>query len=189
VVRALVDAGAARVLAVVRREARPTSEHLRWVSADLRQVAEVQALAGNGVDVIVHAAAVLPKTLDDHSAADSNRAMDRNILSLADAMGADRQTLAGLSGLGDLAMTASCDNSRNRTVGLRLGRGEKLSEIVASLGSVAEGVSSTPLVMKLADQYAVEMPITAHVAKLLGGEMSPLDLVRSLIARPVRREF
>jgi glycerol-3-phosphate dehydrogenase (NAD(P)+) len=111
------------------------------------------------------------------------------MMRLADAMGADRQTLAGLSGLGDLAMTASCDNSRNRTVGLRLGRGEKLSEIVASLGSVAEGVSSTPLVIKLADQYAVEMPITAHVAKLLGGEMSPLDLVRSLIARPVRREF
>jgi nucleoside-diphosphate-sugar epimerase len=97
VVRALVDAGAARVLAVVRREARPTSEHLRWVSADLRQVAEVQALAGNGVDVIVHAAAVLPKTLDDHSAADSNRAMDRNILSLADAMGASLIYTSSLS--------------------------------------------------------------------------------------------
>ncbi|MFM1848654.1 MAG: hypothetical protein RL417_2128, partial [Pseudomonadota bacterium] len=111
------------------------------------------------------------------------------MMRLAEAMGADRQTLAGLSGLGDLAMTASCDTSRNRTVGLRLGRGEKLAEIVASLGSVAEGVSSTPLVMKLAERHGVEMPITLHVSKLLHGEMTPLELVKSLVTRPVRREF
>lgn len=111
------------------------------------------------------------------------------MMRLAEAMGADRQTLAGLSGLGDLSMTATCDTSRNRTVGLRLGNGEKLDQIVASLGSVAEGVSSTPLVMKLAERYKVEMPITAHVSKLLHNEMTPAELVKSLVTRPMRREF
>lgn len=111
------------------------------------------------------------------------------MMRLAEAMGADRQTLAGLSGLGDLSMTATCDTSRNRTVGLRLGKGEKLDHIVASLGSVAEGVSSTPLVMKLAERYKVEMPITVHVSKLLNGEMSAQELVKSLVTRPMRREF
>ncbi len=111
------------------------------------------------------------------------------MMRLAEAMGADRQTLAGLSGLGDLSMTATCDTSRNRTVGLRLGKGEKLDAIVASLGSVAEGVSSTPLVMKLAVRHNVEMPITVHVSKLLSGEMSAQELVKSLVSRPMRREF
>jgi len=111
------------------------------------------------------------------------------MMRLAEAMGADRQTLAGLSGLGDLSMTATCDTSRNRTVGLRLGKGEKLDAIVASLGSVAEGVSSTPLVMKLAVRHNVEMPITVHVSKLLNGEMSAQELVKSLVSRPMRREF
>lgn len=111
------------------------------------------------------------------------------MMRLAEAMGAERQTLAGLAGLGDLTMTASCDTSRNRTVGLRLGRGEKLDAIIASLGSVAEGVSSTPLVMKLAAQHNVEMPITRHVSQLLNGEMTPHELVKSLVTRPLKREF
>lgn len=111
------------------------------------------------------------------------------MMRLAEAMGAERQTLAGLSGLGDLSMTATCNTSRNRTVGLRLGHGEALEAIVASLGSVAEGVSSTPLILKLAARHQVEMPITAHVSKLINGEMSPHDLARSLLTRPMRREF
>lgn len=111
------------------------------------------------------------------------------MMRLAEAMGAERQTLAGLSGLGDLAMTATCDQSRNRTVGLRLGRGESLAEIVASLGSVAEGVSATPLVLALAKRHGVDMPITHHVDLLLHGRMTSRDLVQSLLALPVRSEF
>jgi len=68
------------------------------------------------------------------------------MMRLAKAMGAEPQTLSGLSGLGDLVLTATCDASRNRTVGLRLGKGEKLDHIIATLGSVAEGVKTPPLV-------------------------------------------
>ncbi len=108
---------------------------------------------------------------------------------LAVAMGADLRTLSGLSGLGDLAMTATSDLSRNRTVGLRLGKGENLAEIIASLGSVAEGVTTTPLVLELAHKYQVEMPISEHVQKLLSGELSVPEIVRALLSRPMKSEF
>ena len=111
------------------------------------------------------------------------------MMRLAEAMGADRMTLFGLSGLGDLAMTASSDLSRNRTVGLRLGRGETLAQIVASLGSVAEGVHTTPIILEMAARLGVEMPITSHVAELLRGETNPAAMARSLITRPIKREF
>lgn len=110
------------------------------------------------------------------------------ITRLAEAMGADVRTLSGLSGLGDLAMTATSDLSRNRTVGVRLGKGEKLDQIISSLGSVAEGVTTTPLVLKLAEQYKVNMPITEHVAQLLRGSMTAPEVVRALITRPIRKE-
>ena len=111
------------------------------------------------------------------------------MMRLATAMGADRQTLAGLSGLGDLAMTATSDLSRNRTVGVRLGRGESLQAIIDSLGSVAEAVTSTPLILRLGEKYKVDMPITSQAAKLLRGEASPEQLAKELIARPLKREF
>lgn len=111
------------------------------------------------------------------------------MMRLADAMGAQKLTLSGLSGLGDLVMTATCDTSRNRTVGLRLGRGEPLRQILDSLGSVAEGVSTTPLVLKLAEKVGVEMPITAQVARLLRNEGTAAELAKALIARPLKREF
>jgi glycerol-3-phosphate dehydrogenase (NAD(P)+) len=82
------------------------------------------------------------------------------MIRLARAMGAQLETLAGLSGLGDLVMTATCDTSRNRTVGLELGRGKKLPDILRELGSVAEGVETTPLVLELARKFNVEMPIS-----------------------------
>lgn len=108
---------------------------------------------------------------------------------LAEAMGADRMTLFGLSGLGDLAMTASSDLSRNRVVGLRLGQGERLDQIITSLGSVAEGVTTAPLVLELAKRHNVDMPITQHVVDLLCGKDSPQNMARSLISRPIKREF
>lgn len=108
---------------------------------------------------------------------------------LASAMGADPQTLSGLSGLGDLVMTASCDTSRNRTVGLRLGRGESLKQITETLGSVAEGTLSSPLIQKLAEKHKVDMPITEQVCKFLRGEIGIKDAAAELLSRPSKREF
>jgi len=108
---------------------------------------------------------------------------------LAVALGAQTSTLSGLSGLGDLIMTASDDQSRNRTVGLRLGRGESLSSIAASLGSVAEGVSTAALALKLATEVGVDAPICAQVVELLEGRISPQQLVVNLMQRPRKREF
>ncbi len=111
------------------------------------------------------------------------------MMRLAHAMGGDARTLSGLSGLGDLVMTASCDTSRNRTVGLRLGRGESLQQITSSLGSIAEAVETTPHVVALANKYDVDMPITQLVSRLLKGEVTPPEMVKSLICRPMKREI
>lgn len=108
---------------------------------------------------------------------------------IASGLGANPQTLAGLSGLGDLVMTATDDQSRNRQVGLRLGRGEKLGEIIASLGSTAEGVASAPLVEKLAKQSHADTPIIHHVVEVLRGAIAPKDLATALMSRPLKSEF
>jgi glycerol-3-phosphate dehydrogenase (NAD(P)+) len=105
------------------------------------------------------------------------------------ALGGKEQTVFGLSGLGDLAMTASSALSRNRTVGYRLGKGEKLNYIVESLGSVAEAVAVTPYVLALAKKHNIEMPISAGVAAVLSGKVSAREAAQSLIERPMKREF
>lgn len=107
---------------------------------------------------------------------------------IATALGADRRTLAGLSGLGDLVMTATENQSRNRTVGLRLGRGEPIDAITASLGAVAEGVTTTPLALDLATRAGVEAPITEHMVRLLRAEITPTQLAESLISRKLKAE-
>jgi len=111
------------------------------------------------------------------------------MMRFAEAYGAKQITLSGLSGLGDLVMTASCDTSRNRTVGLRLGQGESLEQIVLNLGSVAEGVETAPLVLKLAEERKVEMPITSLVVRLIRQEIKPEEMARALIRRPTKKEF
>ena len=111
------------------------------------------------------------------------------IVRLAEALGAKRETLFGLSGLGDLMMTCSCDSSRNRTVGIHLGQGKSLKDIVESLGSVAEGVRTAPLVAQLGEKVGIEMPITAEVNKLLQGEILPEQMADNLMRRPVALEF
>ena len=108
---------------------------------------------------------------------------------LATAMGANFKTLSGLSGLGDLLMTATENQSRNRAVGLQLGKGAKLESVIASLGSTAEGVSSAPLVQRVAQEKGVEVPITDQVVRLLRGEVIPSELTKALMCRPLRREF
>jgi glycerol-3-phosphate dehydrogenase (NAD(P)+) len=111
------------------------------------------------------------------------------ITRLAVAMGAKERTLSGLSGMGDLMMTASSTLSRNRTVGFKLGQGERLESILNSLGSVAEGVRTAEIVEKLSIRYKVEMPISERVLKLIRGIMTPEELLRDLLARPIKSEF
>lgn len=109
--------------------------------------------------------------------------------SIATALGAHPRTLSGLSGLGDLIMTATEDQSRNRSVGLRLGKGEALSDVLHSLGATAEGVSSAPLVLDLAKKHGVSAPLTEGVVKLMRGDLKAIDLAGALMSRPLRSEF
>jgi glycerol-3-phosphate dehydrogenase (NAD(P)+) len=108
---------------------------------------------------------------------------------LAIACGGRRQTLAGLSGVGDLVLTCTGSLSRNRTVGIELGRGRQLPDIIAGLnGKVAEGVRSTTAALGLAARYAVEMPITEQMDAILHHNKSPKEAIRELMARPGRDE-
>jgi glycerol-3-phosphate dehydrogenase (NAD(P)+) len=108
---------------------------------------------------------------------------------LALACGGRQETLAGLAGVGDLVLTCTGGLSRNRFVGMELGRGRALAEIVSSLhGKVAEGVRTTDAALALARRHGVEMPITEEVHAVLHGKRSAADAVRSLMARPGRDE-
>ena len=103
------------------------------------------------------------------------------------ACGGRRETMAGLSGVGDLVLTCSTNISRNRTVGFELGQGRQLPEVLASLnGKVAEGVASTTAALGLAARYGVEMPITEQMAAILHHGKSPRDAIRELMTRPGR---
>jgi glycerol-3-phosphate dehydrogenase (NAD(P)+) len=108
---------------------------------------------------------------------------------LAVACGGRRQTLAGLSGVGDLVLTCTGSLSRNRAVGIELGRGRQLPDIIADLnGKVAEGVLSTAAALGLAARYAVEMPITEQMDAILHHNKSPNEDIRELMSRPGRDE-
>ena len=104
------------------------------------------------------------------------------------ALGARTGTFMGLSGLGDLVLTATGDLSRNRRVGLLLAAGQALPQVLASLGHVAEGVLAAPLVLQRARSLAVQMPITEAVVDVLHGRLSPEGALRRLMARQVRAE-
>jgi glycerol-3-phosphate dehydrogenase (NAD(P)+) len=104
------------------------------------------------------------------------------------ALGAKAETFMGLSGLGDLVLTATGDLSRNRSVGVELAAGKPLAEILAALGHVAEGVRSAPVVLARAGQCGVEMPIVAAVAEVLAGRVAPEDALEQLMRREARAE-
>jgi glycerol-3-phosphate dehydrogenase (NAD(P)+) len=111
------------------------------------------------------------------------------ITRLAVACGGRRETLAGLSGLGDLVLTCTGPLSRNRSVGVELGRGHQLPAILAQLqGKIAEGVQTTSAALGLARAHGVEMPITEQMAAILEHGKSPQDAIRELMARPGRDE-
>jgi glycerol-3-phosphate dehydrogenase (NAD(P)+) len=107
---------------------------------------------------------------------------------LAVALGARPETLSGLAGLGDLVLTCTGALSRNRSVGIELGKGRPLGEILAGTRMVAEGVGTTAALLALARETGVVLPITEQVNAILNQGKSPRDAVRDIMERPLRRE-
>ena len=112
----------------------------------------------------------------------------KEISRLASKMGGDPETLSGLSGMGDLILTCTGELSRNRTVGYRLGKGEKLRDILDSMVSVAEGVASAPLALSLSKKYSIEMPICEEINAVLFDEKDPFESLNKLMNRPFKEE-
>ena len=109
------------------------------------------------------------------------------MLRFGEALGADRDTLAGLCGLGDLILTCSSTASRNYSLGKALGQGQSAGEALGGKRSVAEGAHTAPILVELAARHGVAMPIVAAVYRLLAGT-APRDIVSELLARPLRAE-
>lgn len=107
---------------------------------------------------------------------------------LAAKKGANPLTVAGLSGMGDLVLTCTGQLSRNRTVGVELGRGRKLADVLAGLGHVAEGVKTAESARDLSRKLDVDMPITHEVYKVLFEDKHPLEAVTDLMTRELRPE-
>ena len=107
---------------------------------------------------------------------------------LAEAMGGKRETLAGLSGVGDLVLTCTGRLSRNRTVGIALGEGQSLADIVSKMRQVAEGVATTHAAVALARAHQIEMPTTFQMERLLRGEATAREAMHELLDRPVGSE-
>jgi glycerol-3-phosphate dehydrogenase (NAD(P)+) len=108
---------------------------------------------------------------------------------LACAEGARRDTLSGLSGLGDLVLTCTGDLSRNRQVGIQLGRGRSLDDILSHMRMVAEGVRTTSAALSLGERRGIELPIAAQMAAVLDGRSTPRDAVDALMLRRQRAEI
>jgi glycerol-3-phosphate dehydrogenase (NAD(P)+) len=107
---------------------------------------------------------------------------------LACAAGATRETLAGLTGLGDLVLTCTGHLSRNRHVGAELAKGRPLQDVLAGMKTVAEGVRTTEAALALAGRHGVELPIAAQVAELLAGRTDARTALEALMLRPQRAE-
>lgn len=104
-------------------------------------------------------------------------------------MGGDAQTVSGLSGVGDMVLTCTGDLSRNRTIGLRLGRGERLQEVLQSTRMVAEGVRNSISVDTLARRVGVEMPITEQIRLIMLEDKAARQAVGDLMSREAKPEF
>ncbi len=112
----------------------------------------------------------------------------REISRVGVALGANPLTFLGLSGMGDLLLTCTGDLSRNRSVGIELGRGHSLREIIARMNQVAEGVRTTHAVCELATRLGVDMPIAYATRKVLTGELTPQQAGLALLSRQLKSE-
>jgi len=111
------------------------------------------------------------------------------IMRLGDALGGQRETFMGLAGLGDLVLTCTDDQSRNRRLGLGLGRGESLENALAAIDQVVEGVQTAREVNELAISHAVDMPISQEVYRILYEGEKPRDAVQALLSREQKSEM
>lgn len=105
------------------------------------------------------------------------------------ALGGRQETLMGLSGLGDLVLTATGEKSRNYSTGLALGRGESFADIMAGRASVVEGAVAAPAVLALAKRHGIDMPICAAVDEVLAGRLTVDEAASNLMMRPTGAEF
>jgi glycerol-3-phosphate dehydrogenase (NAD(P)+) len=110
------------------------------------------------------------------------------IMRLGEALGAKPETLMGLSGMGDLVLTCTDNQSRNRRMGLLLAQGKTIPEAIAEIKQVVEGVKAAPEVLRLARKLGVDMPITDAVTRVISGEITPVEAVRLLAMRPKKAE-
>ena len=111
------------------------------------------------------------------------------MLRLAAAIGAKPETLMGLAGLGDLVLTCTGDLSRNRRLGLALGRGQSLNEAIREIGQVVESVQTADEVMRQAEAHGIELPISNAVRAVLHGEITPHAGLKELLAREQKPEY
>lgn len=143
----------------------------------IKNVLAIAAGIGDGLDLGLNArAAVLTRGLAE-------------MMRLVKAAGGRPETCMGLTGVGDLILTATGDLSRNRRVGLELAGGKPLAEILASLGHVAEGVLCASAVGNLAGRLGVEMPITSMMGEVLAGTLAPHNAVKKLMGRDPKLEL
>lgn len=110
------------------------------------------------------------------------------IIRLGVKMGAKKETFSGLSGLGDLVLTATDEQSRNRTVGFRIGRGEHIKDILGSMIMVAEGVQTSLSVRLLAEKFDMDMPVSAEIYEIIHRNKESKESIKSLLGRTLKDE-
>ena len=146
-------------------------------------------LAGSMKNVIAIAAGVLQGLgLETNSLAALITRGLAEMSRLAVALGARPETLSGLAGLGDLVLTCTGSLSRNRYVGIELGRGHTLAEILGRMRMVAEGIGTAAALLALAGESKIELPITEQVNAILHQGKSPREAIRDIMDRPLKRE-
>ena len=166
--------------------ARLGSAGFRLYGGDDPVGAEISGAAKNVIAIA--AGAVMGAGLGENARAALITRGLAEIARLALALGGRADTVAGLSGLGDLLLTATGAGSRNTSLGLALGRGESLTEILAARQGVTEGVATAPALVARAAQLGVDLPICAAVADLVRGRVTVQEAVARLLARPQRDE-
>ncbi|MEE8429340.1 MAG: NAD(P)H-dependent glycerol-3-phosphate dehydrogenase, partial [Gammaproteobacteria bacterium] len=110
------------------------------------------------------------------------------LMRLGEAMGGRRETFMGLAGVGDLVLTCTDDQSRNRRLGLALGQGINCQQALQEIGQVVEGVNTAREVVRLAKRFSIDMPITEQVYRVLHEDLTPRDAVRALLTREPKQE-
>ena len=111
------------------------------------------------------------------------------MLRLNATLGGRAETIMGLAGVGDLVLTCTGDLSRNRRLGLALGRGESIKDAVRAIGQVVESIQTADEIMRLAERHGVELPISEQVQRVLHGKLTPMEALAELMAREQKPEY